>query len=439
MRAYDLIMKTRRGEPLTGAEIRFLVSGCVSGDIPDYQLSAWLMAVCFQSLTPAETLELTLAMRDSGDRMDLSGIHGTTADKHSTGGVGDKTTLILAPVVAACGGYVPKMSGRGLGHTGGTIDKLESIPGFSTAIPYDRFIDTVNRAGCAVVAQSGHLVPADKKLYALRDLTATVDSIPLICASIMSKKLAMGADCILLDVKTGSGAFMKTEQEAVQLGEAMVRTAKLAGKRCRAVVTDMDMPLGSAVGNAIEVAEAISVLQGQRHTALGKLSLTLAAHMLTMCGRGTLEQCLASAEQAVDSGAALERFAWMLQCQGGDPAVAEHPERLPQPANSLTVTADRAGYLTRIASEEIGLAAMELGAGRRKAEDVLDPTAGLKLHCAVGDPVTPGMPLATLYATGVTDFSAAAARVRGAMPIGEAQPRVQPLLRQVIDTEGAAG
>ena len=249
----------------------------------------------------------------------------------------------------------------------------------------------------------------------------------------------MGADCILLDVKTGSGAFMKTEQEAVQLGEAMVRTAKLAGKRCRAVVTDMDMPLGSAVGNAIEVAEAISVLQGQRHTALGKLSLAVAAHMLTMCGRGTLEQCLAAAEQAVDSGTALERFAWMLQCQGGDPAVAEHPERLPQPANSLTVTADRAGYLTRIASEEIGLAAMELGAGRRKAEDVLDPTAGLKLHCAVGDPVTPGMPLATLYATGVTDFSAAAVRVRGAMPIGEAQPRVQPLLRQVIDTEGTAG
>lgn len=434
MRAYDLIMKTRRGEPLTGAEIRFLVAGCVSGDIPDYQLSAWLMAVCFQSLTPEETLELTMAMRDSGDKMDLSGIRGVTADKHSTGGVGDKTTLILAPVVAACGGYVPKMSGRGLGHTGGTIDKLESIPGFSTAIPYGQFIDTVNRAGCAVVAQSGHLVPADKKLYALRDVTATVDSIPLICASIMSKKLAMGADCILLDVKTGSGAFMKTEQEAVALGQAMVRTAKLAGKRCRAVVTDMDMPLGSAVGNAIEVAEAISVLQGERHTPLGQLSLTLAAHMLVMCGKGSLEECLAAAERAVDSGEALDRLARMIGCQGGDPSVTEHPERLPQAANSFTVRADRSGYLTRIASEEMGLAAMELGAGRRRAEDVLDPAAGLKLHCAVGDPVTPGTALATLYASGVTDFSAAAARVTAAMPIGEERPVLQPLLRQVIDT-----
>lgn len=433
MLAYDIITKTKRGIPLTEAELRFFIRGLGDGSVTDAQAAAWLMAVCFNGLTAEETSALTMAMRDSGDVLDLSEIPGVKVDKHSTGGVGDKTSLILAPIVAACGGKMPKMSGRGLGHTGGTIDKLESIPGFSTEIGFERFVETVNRAGFAIVAQSGHLVPADKKLYALRDHTATVDSIPLICSSIMSKKLATGADAILLDVKVGSGAFMKTEADAVQLGRMMVDTARCVGRQCRAVVTDMDAPLGFCIGNGIEVEEAVGVLRGEIGGALGALCLELAAHALSMSGFGTADQCLAMAENAVKSGSALERLAQMIELQGGDARVTEDVSRLPQPKYSFSVRAQSSGYLSAIDSEEIGLAAMSLGAGRVNKGDALDLSAGIRLHCERGDALHEGDIIATLYSTAVTDFSAAEQRVKQAVLLTDSAPEVGSIVRCVVE------
>ena len=433
MQMYDLIACTRHGTALSEEEIRYIVRGFTDGEIPDYMMAAWLMAVCCQGLSAQETTALTLAMRDSGDCLDLSEIGGVTVDKHSTGGIGDKTTLVIAPLVAACGGYVPKMSGRGLGFTGGTIDKLESIPGFSTGMETAQFMQQVNRIGCCVIAQSGNLAPADKKMYALRNLTAAVDSIPLIASSIMSKKLALGAACILLDVKCGTGAFMKEEKTAHMLACAMVDVGKACGRRCRALVTDMNAPLGNAVGNALEVAEAIRILRGEADSPLARLCLTLAAHMLSLSGHGTAEECEAMARRALDSGAALERLAQMIEAQGGDAGVTEHPGRLPQARCALDVRADKSGFLQSIRSEEIGLACLALGAGRTAGHDRIDPGAGVLLHHAVQDAVDVGDVLCTVYGSTQALCEEAAGRVRAAIRIDVEKPEGAALIRGIVE------
>lgn len=432
MQMYDLIQKTRRQQPLTAEQIRFITAGFCSREIPDYMMSSWLMAVCCQGLTAEETTALTLAMRDSGECLDLSPVGSVTVDKHSTGGIGDKTTLLLAPIVAACGGCVPKMSGRGLGFTGGTIDKLESIPGFRTDLSIEDFLRITAEIGCCVISQSGNLVPADKKMYALRNLTATVDSIPLICSSIMSKKLALGADCILLDVKYGHGAFMKTPEDAEALARAMVEVGGLAGKRCRAVLTDMNAPLGCAVGNALEVAEVIRILRGELRNGLTELSLTLAAHMLELSDKGSFDACRRMAQEALDSGSALQKFAQMLAAQGGSPAVTEDPALLPQAKEHLTVPAEAAGFLRSIQSEEVGLACLELGAGRTANAEAIDYGAGVLLHAAVGDRVEKGMPLFTVYGASQGLCEKAAARILAASAFSDAPVQIPPLLYKTI-------
>lgn len=432
MQMYDLIQKTRRREALTNDEITWITNGFCRGEIPDYMMSAWLMAVCCQGMTAQETAALTLAMRDSGDCLSLASIGGVTVDKHSTGGIGDKTTLLLAPIVAACGGFVPKMSGRGLGFTGGTIDKLESIPGFRTDLPMEEFLRITKEVGCCVIAQSGNLVPADKKMYALRNLTATVDSIPLICSSIMSKKLALGADCILLDVKFGHGAFMKTPEDAERLASAMVEVGKRAGKRCRAVLTDMNAPLGANVGNALEVTEVIRILRGEVRNDLSRLSLTLAAHMLSLSGKGTVETCCALAQEALDSGAALRKFAEMIAAQGGDPQITEELSRLPQAAEQYTVCAEKNGYISSIQSEEVGLACLELGAGRTAGHDAIDYGAGVELHAFVGNAVQEGQPLFTVHGSTQELCRKAAARILACTQITQEQPVPAPMLYKVI-------
>ena len=433
MQTYDLIQKTRRLEPLTEEEIRFLVEGFTKGEIPDYMMSAWLMAVCCQGLTTEETAALTLAMRDSGDCLDLSPIGEPTADKHSTGGIGDKTTLLVAPIVAACGGFVPKMSGRGLGFTGGTIDKLESIPGFRTNLTVPEFLEATRKTGCCVIAQSGDLTPADKKMYALRNLTATVDSIPLICASIMSKKLALGADCILLDVKHGSGAFMKTPEDAEILARLMVEVGKAAGRKCRAVITDMNAPLGMAVGNALEVAEVIRMLRGEVRNSLTELSTALAAQMLVMLGKGDIVACRRMAEEAVSSGAALEKLRIMIGMQGGDRRVCDDLSLLPQAACKLDVSSPARGFVTAIQSEEVGLACLGLGAGRTADRSTIDFGAGVEFHRTVGDFVGLCDPLLTVYGANATLCAEAAARILKAVTIKEAAPVQRPMIYRIID------
>lgn len=433
MQMYDLIQKTRRSEPLGESELRWLVEGFTNGDIPDYMMSAWLMAVCCQGLTTEETTALTIAMRDSGECLDLSEIGGVTVDKHSTGGIGDKTTLIIAPIVAACGGFVPKMSGRGLGFTGGTIDKLESIPGFSTSLSTEQFFRNSREIGCCVIAQSGNLTPADKKIYALRNLTATVDSIPLICSSIMSKKLALGADCILLDVKYGHGAFMKTPEEATVLAELMVNVGKQAGRQCRAVITDMNAPLGFCVGNALEVEEAIRILRCEEANRLSALSLELAAQMLLLSGKGNLAECRKLAEEALSSGRALEKLSQMIEAQGGDPVVTEHPALLPQAQAQKLVTASENGFITDIHSEEAGLACLALGAGRTAGNPEIDPGAGVRLHCEVGDPVQKGTPLFTVYGRTQALCEEAAFRLEKAFTIKENPAVRAPMIYKIVD------
>lgn len=400
MTLYEIITKKKHNAELSAEEIDWVVAGYTCGEIPDYQMSALLMAVCFNSLSDRETADLTMAMAHSGDMLRPE-TGGFNADKHSTGGVGDKITLIAAPIAAACGVFVPKMSGRGLGHTGGTIDKLEAVPGLSTALPYEKFIGTVKKAGFAVASQTGTLVPADKKIYALRNATATVDSIPLICSSIMSKKIATGADGIVLDVKVGDGAFMKTEGDAEKLAAAMVRVGQLAGRKCSAVLTDMSKPLGMAVGNSLEVIEAIETLKGNvpENSALREISLTLAAEMLVTAGKGNSEQCFAIAEKALTSGAALERLRLMLELQGGDPRVTEDYGLFGKARYSCEVFADRSGYLNGIACEETGLTALKLGAGRQTKESDIDPTAGIVFDRSVGDFVSEGERLAVLYSS----------------------------------------
>ncbi len=433
MQMYDLIQKTRRLEPLSTEEIRYLVSGYTEGKIPDYMMSAWLMAVCCQGLTVEETTELTLSMRDSGECLDLSAVDGMTVDKHSTGGIGDKTTLLVAPIVASCGGHVPKMSGRGLGFTGGTIDKLESIPNFSVTLDRDAFIKQTNDIGCCIISQSGNLTPADKKIYALRNLTATVDSIPLICSSIMSKKLALGADCILLDVKYGYGAFMKTPEEASVLANLMVDVGKQAGKNCRAVITNMNAPLGSAVGNALEVKEVIQMLRGENRNQLTELSLALSAQMLTLSGKGDVITCRQMAENALTSGQALEKFAQMIEAQGGNAEVVENLSLLPESPVSRTISARNEGFITEIHSEEVGLACLGLGAGRTADNPNIDMGAGVVFHHFVGDYVPKGEPLFTVYGQTENLCEIACNRIMKAIRLKEAPAVVTPMIYQIID------
>ena len=415
MNIIDIINKTKRAVPLEEEEIAYLVNGYTKGDIPDYQMSSWLMAVCLNGLTDHETVALTKAMRDSGDVLDLSCIDGITADKHSTGGVGDKTSLIVGPIAAACGVRVPKMSGRGLGHTGGTIDKLEAIKGYRTDLQFEEFAGIVNKAGFAIISQTGSICPADKKIYALRNASGTVDSIPLICASIMSKKLALNADIILLDVKCGSGALMKTNLEARKLADLMERVGDAAGKKTRAIVTDMDSPLGSCVGNALEVKEAIEVLQGKIKGRLYNVCIELAANLLELSGKGTYGECKSMAEIAVSSGRALDVLRETIRLQGGDPAICDDVSLLPQARFKHEIRASRDVEIVAVNAEEMGMASLLLGAGRLDKDSEIDPTAGIVFDFEVGDKISMDAPLMTLYSTICSDFSEAAVRAYNAI------------------------
>lgn len=433
MNMYEIITKTKHGQKLSSDEICWLVSGYVEGSIPDYQVSAWLMAVNLNSISDEETLCLTMAMKDSGDTVDLSSVKNVTVDKHSTGGVGDKTSLIIGPVAAACGVSVPKMSGKGLGHTGGTIDKLESIPGFRTGAGFDEFIGYVNNTGFSIVSQSGNLVPADKKLYALRDATATVDSIPLIASSIMSKKLAMGADCILLDVKTGSGAFMKSVEDAERLASLMVRTGKNAGKKCMAVITDMDIPLGRAVGNTLEVIEAAEVLKGNSKGRLYELCMELVADMLVMAGKGSKEECIEAAKEAVDSGRALDVFRRSVTQQGGDAGFIDDYSKLGKAVHECSVYSKTEGYICGMNSEEIGLVSLELGAGRKTKESPVDYSAGIILEKEYGDYVKAGDKLFTLYTSTECNIAQAGEKALNALSFSENKPEQRRCVIKAID------
>jgi pyrimidine-nucleoside phosphorylase len=394
----DIITKKRDGQALTPEEIAFFIKGYVAGTIPDYQASALTMAIYFRDMSDQEIAALTQAMVDSGDTVDLSRIQGVKVDKHSTGGVGDTTTLVLAPLVAAAGVPVAKMSGRGLGFTGGTIDKLESIPGFSVTLTPEQFIRSVNEDHIAVIGQSRELVPADKKLYALRDVSGSVESIPLIASSIMSKKIAAGADAIVLEVTTGAGAFMKDEQGAVRLAETMVRIGRHVGRRTAAVITDMSQPLGYAVGNALEVKEAMDTLRGKGPEDLKELVLKLGSLMVCAAGKSASpEEAGQLLETLLNNGRALEKFRQFVANQGGDPTVVDHPDRLPAARFQTELPAERSGFVTAMAADQIGLAAMRLGAGRATKEDRIDPAVGIMLHKKVGDPVTQGESLLTIH------------------------------------------
>lgn len=431
MRIYDIIAKKRDGARLSDAEIEYFAAGCADGSLPDYQLSALLMAIYLRGMDEGETAALTLAMAASGDVVDLSAITAPTVDKHSTGGVGDKTTLICAPIAAACGVAVPKMSGRGLGHTGGTIDKLEAIPGFRTALSLEEFTAQVADIGIAVAGQSGNLVPADKKLYALRDVTATVGSIPLIASSVMSKKLASGAGAILLDVKTGSGALMPDLDDSLRLARAMVDIGTRAGRPTEALLSSMDIPLGSAIGNGVEVAEAVQVLRGEGPADVRLLCLELAASMLYLAGHGDRISCLVEAEQALARGEALRKLRQLVAAQGGDAAYIDQPGRLCEAAFHLDVLAPAAGVITRMDTRLVGEASVVLGAGRARAEDAVDPTAGILLRKKTGDAVAAGEPLARLQGASEEKARQAAGVFLSALTIGDAPPPAPLILARV--------
>ncbi|MEW9674662.1 pyrimidine-nucleoside phosphorylase [Lentibacillus sp. L22] len=399
MRMYDIIEKKRDGGELTEAEIRFFVEGYTKEDIPDYQVSALLMAIYYQGMTPEECATLTSAMVDSGDKIDLSAISGIKVDKHSTGGVGDTTTLVLAPLVASLGVPVAKMSGRGLGHTGGTIDKLEAIPGFHVELTGDEFIELVNKNKVAVVGQTGNLTPADKKLYSLRDVTATVDSIPLIASSIMSKKIASGADAIVLDVKTGAGAFMKDLADAKELAHQMVSIGNHVGRKTMAVISDMSQPLGRAIGNALEVQEAIETLKGNGPTDLTELCFTLGSQMVVLANKAdNLDDARLKLKESIQTGKALAQFKTFIASQGGDASVVDDPTLLPAAAQKIELKAKNSGTIQSIIADDIGTAAMMLGAGRATKESDIDLAVGLVLHKKVGDSVKAGETLVTIHA-----------------------------------------
>lgn len=398
MRMVDIIEKKRNGKELSTEEIQFFINGYTKGAIPDYQASALLMSIFFRGMTERECADLTMAMARSGDQMDLSAIQGIKVDKHSTGGVGDTTTLVLGPLVASVGVPVAKMSGRGLGHTGGTIDKLESVPGFHVEMESSKFIELVNRNKIAVVGQSGNLTPADKKLYALRDVTATVESIPLIASSVMSKKIAAGADAIVLDVKTGAGAFMKTRESARELAEAMVRIGQQVGRKTMAVISDMNQPLGYAIGNALEVKEAIDTLKGKGPQDLTELCLTLGSYMVLLAEQaGTVEEAREKLQKSIQNGTALETFRSFLAAQGGDASVVDHPEKLPQAKYQINLPAKEDGFIADMEADSIGTAAMWLGAGRATKESKIDLAVGIILKKKMGDPIKKGETMATIY------------------------------------------
>ncbi len=415
MRMYDIITKKKHGEVLSDEEIAFLVKGFTAGEIPDYQMSAWLMAVCLKGLNEHETAVLTMEMAGSGEMLDLSSIDGIKADKHSTGGVGDKTTLIVGPIVASLGVPVAKMSGRGLGHTGGTIDKLESIPGFRTTLTAEEFIRNVNEMKLAVAGQSANLAPADKKMYALRDVTATVDNVSLIASSIMSKKLASGSDVIVLDVKTGSGAFMKTFEDSAELAQAMVNIGNHCGRKTYAVITDMNQVLGRFVGNWLEVREAMEILRGEGDEELREVSETLAAYMLLGCGKAAdIDAAKRMAYGAIADGSAFAKFREFVGRQGGDVRLIDDPSGMPATKLEIPVFSANDGYIAEINAEEIGMASLVLGGGREHKEDTVNPLVGIRVDKKVGDPVRTGDRLGVLYADDETKAEAARERFLGA-------------------------
>lgn len=434
MQMTELIAKKRDGGALTTEEIGFMIDGYVRGEIPDYQMSAMCMAILFSGMDDREILDLTMSMMHSGETLDLSPIRGVKADKHSTGGVGDKTSLVLCPMVAACGVKIAKMSGRGLGHTGGTIDKLESFPGFVTGISEERFFENVNRIGIAIAGQTAEVCPADKKLYALRDVTGTVPSIPLIVSSIMSKKLAAGADVIVLDVKCGSGAFMKTPEQARELAEGLTRVGKLAGRKCAAVITDMDEPLGYAVGNALEVREAIDVLAGR--TAAGELKalcLTLGANMLTLSGLAADEtEARAKLEATIADGSALRKLAEMVEAQGGDSRAVYDFSLLPDAAFKREVPSQEGGYIAHIEADDVGLVSMHLGGGRVTKESAIDLSVGVVLHKKVGDRVEPGESLATIHASSEEKAARAEELLRACYTLSPYPVEKAPFIKNIV-------
>lgn len=433
MRMYDIILKKRANLPLSDKEIRFVIDGYVNGEIPDYQVSALLMTIVFNGMNARELGTLTLAMAQSGNMVDLSNIDGITVDKHSTGGVGDKTTLIIAPLVAACGGKVAKMSGRGLGHTGGTIDKMESIPNLKVSLEKDAFINQVNKIGLAVIGQSEGLAPADKKLYALRDVTGTVDSIPLIASSVMSKKLASGAQAILLDVKVGSGAFMKNIEDARELAKAMVDIGKENGRSVKAILTDMDRPLGHDIGNALEIREVIDTLKGHGPEDLTHECIIMAAHMLVLSHICDYETALSRVQEALDSGAALERLRMMIDAQGGDSRVIDDESLLAIGKFTYDVTAPQDGYITYMNTEQCGIASVMLGAGRTVKDGPIDYSAGIVMHKKTGDAVRMGERIATLYASDESLFTNAAQTYLAAITIGNTAPKVVDTILDIVE------
>ena len=436
MRMYDIIAKKRDGFELSEAEIAYLIQNYVKGEIPDYQMASFLMAVYFQGMTEKETLYMTNEVAHSGDMVDLSPIAGIKVDKHSTGGVGDKTTLIIAPIVAACGVKVAKMSGRGLGHTGGTVDKLESIPGYQTSLSREEFFRVVNETGLSVIGQSGNLAPADKKMYALRDVTATVDSIPLIAVSIMSKKLAAGSDCILLDVKTGSGAFMKTLDDSIALAREMVKIGENAGRKTIALITDMDTPLGEAIGNSLEVMEAVDTLRGKGPEDLTQVCLQLAANMMVLAGLGTLEECLANAKQVMEDGSALERLAAMVKAQGGDNRVIYNTDCFEKAPYQKEILAKEDGVIGAMDTEKCGIASVLLGAGRETKDSPVDLSAGILLHKKTGDIVKKGDVLATMFTSKEELFASAEAKYESAITIGNREVTRKPLVYARVTKDG---
>lgn len=436
MRMYDLILKKKQGGELSTDEIRYMIEGFTEGSIPDYQMSAMTMAICFRGMTPRETVDLTLAMRDSGDVLDLSGIKGVKVDKHSTGGVGDKTSLALTPIIAALGVPVAKMSGRGLGHTGGTIDKLECFDGFTTALSEEQFAGNVNTIGIAIAGQTANLAPADKKLYALRDVTATVDQMSLIASSIMSKKLASGSDAIVLDVKTGNGAFMKKLEDSRALAKEMVSIGTMAGKKTVAVITDMDQPLGRAVGNSLEVREAIDTLRGEGPADFKEVVFALGSQMLMLAGRAANEkEARALMEGVIEDGSALDKFAQFVRAQGGDAAPVYDTSLLPVAGKTLEVTAKESGYVHRILAEDIGIACMTLGGGRETKESAIDLSVGIILEKKNGDAVSDGEVLATIYGNDDAKMQAAYEKIAHAYEIAKEPAAFVPVVREYIFPE----
>ena len=437
MTMLEIIEKKKLGQELTGEEITFLARGAAEKSVPDYQLAAMLMAIRLNGMTDEETTALTLAMRDSGDIADLSTIPGVKVDKHSTGGVGDTTTLVLAPLVAACGAPVAKMSGRGLGHTGGTLDKLESIPGLSVSQSVDAFIRQVKEIGVAVVGQTGHLAPADKTLYALRDVTSTVDSLPLIVSSILSKKLAAGSDAIVLDVKTGSGALMHSLKDSLALARCMVHVGELAGKPIIALVSGMDQPLGTHVGNALEVKEAIDILAGRAEGDLLEVSLSLGGYMLQLAGIvQTHDEGMENMRKAIASGAGLRKLKQMIAAQGGNPAVCDDVSLLPQAAVIRPVFCGKSGWVQRMNTMALGMAAQSMGAGRLKMDDVLDYSVGFVLQVRIGDRVEKDSPLCVLHARNEAEADRAEAAIRAAIEIGLEPCGKAPNFYAVITKDG---